>query len=66
MQNQIEKCLTGVTELHLYVTGFTPALVEVLNWCSIEDVSVTLYHFNRDTNDYVPQSTACKRRVWGE
>ena len=42
-------------EIDLYVTGLTVALVEVINYCRQNDIDLTLYHFNRDTNGYYPQ-----------
>ena len=44
-----------VVQLNLYVTGLTVALIEVLNICKMYGIRVTLYHYNRDTNDYFPQ-----------
>ena len=44
-----------VGQLNLYVTGLTVALIEVLNICKMYGIRVTLYHYNRDTNDYFPQ-----------
>lgn len=47
--------LAGVKQLDLYVTGLTVALVAVLNVCHLEGITVTLYHYNRETGDYYPQ-----------
>lgn len=47
--------LQGVTELTLYVTGLTVALVSVLNYCHANNVKVTLMHFDRDSGNYYPQ-----------
>lgn len=44
--------------INLYVTGLTVALVAVLNVCRREGVTVTLWHYNRDTGKYFPQSVA--------
>ena len=55
MKQHIEGKLQGVDELALYVTGFTPALCEVINYCNLHNIKLTLYHFNRDINDYVKQ-----------
>lgn len=41
--------------LHLYVTGLTVALVEVINVCRKLDITLRLYHYNRETNDYYVQ-----------
>lgn len=41
--------------LHLYVTGLTVALVEVINVCKKLDITLWLHHYNRETNDYYEQ-----------
>ena len=41
--------------INLYVTGMTVALIATLNACKGEGVSVTLYHYDRDTGNYFPQ-----------
>ena len=43
------------TEINLYVTGLTVALIEVLNVCADLEISVTLYHYDRDSGNYFPQ-----------
>lgn len=47
--------LAGVEALDLYVTGLTVALVEVINFCHANGVSLTLWHFDRETGGYYPQ-----------
>jgi hypothetical protein len=47
--------LEGVDTLHLYVTGLTVALIEVVKLCADRRINLTLYHFNRDEGDYYPQ-----------
>lgn len=47
--------LAGVAALDLYVTGLTVALVEVINFCHSNRITLTLWHFNRETGDYYPQ-----------
>jgi hypothetical protein len=42
-------------KINLYVTGLTVSLIAVLNSCKKHGVSITLFHFNRDTNTYFPQ-----------
>jgi hypothetical protein len=42
--------------LTLYVTGLTPVLVSVINYCALFNISLTLYHYNVNTNSYVTQS----------
>ena len=47
--------LAGVEALDLYVTGLTVALVTVINHCRQAGISLTLYHFDRESGDYYPQ-----------
>ena len=44
-----------IEQLNLYVTGLTVALVEVINVCRKLDITLRLYHYNRETNDYYVQ-----------
>lgn len=46
----------NVKKLNLYVTGLTVALVSVLNVCRTLGISVVLYHFDRESCKYFPQS----------
>lgn len=41
--------------IDLYVTGLTMALIAVLNAARRHGMSVTLYHFDRETGEYFPQ-----------
>ena len=41
--------------IDLYVTGLTIALIAVLNAAKRHGMSVTLYHFDRETGEYFPQ-----------
>lgn len=47
--------LAGVEALDLYVTGLTVALVEVINFCHANSVSLTLWHFDSESGRYYPQ-----------
>lgn len=38
--------------INLYVTGFSPALVAVINMCKCNNISLNTYHYNKDTGDY--------------
>lgn len=50
-----EKALQGIDVLHLYVTGLTVTLIEVINVCRKNAIDLTLYHFNRENGNYYPQ-----------
>lgn len=47
--------LANVTELSLYVTGLTVALVTVINYCLAHKIELILLHFDRDSGNYYPQ-----------
>jgi hypothetical protein len=47
--------LADCQHLNLYVTGLSVALVEVINVCLVDNISLTLWHFDRETEDYYPQ-----------
>ena len=42
----------GVTHLNLYVTGLTVALVAVLNACRRLEITIVLYHYDRENGTY--------------
>lgn len=43
-------------KVNLYVTGLTVALIAVLNVCREHGTEVTLWHYDRLSGDYYPQS----------
>lgn len=47
--------LAGCTELTLYVTGLTVALVAVINVCHEKGIKLTLMHFDRVSGSYYQQ-----------
>lgn len=48
--------LQNVKDIVLYVTGITPILISVINYCRLFNITVTLMHYDTVTNSYVPQS----------
>lgn len=44
-----------IKSLDLYVTGLTVALIAVLNACRQLGIVVTLYHYDRESDNYYPQ-----------
>lgn len=38
--------------INLYVTGFTPALVAVINMCKYNNITLNTWHYNKDKEDY--------------
>lgn len=45
-----------IKSLNLYVTGLTVALIACLNACRSLGIAVTLYHFDRASGTYYPQT----------
>lgn len=43
------------TEIQVFVTGLTVALITVLNVCRELEIKVTLLHFDRENNSYFEQ-----------
>lgn len=59
MHETVCKKLANVDFLELYVTGLTPALVAVLNYCTWNGIPCKLWHFNKRTGQYTQQATMC-------
>jgi len=38
--------------INLYVTGFTPALVAVINMCKDNNIILNTWHYNKNSRDY--------------
>ena len=55
MHARVHEVLEDCTSVKVYVTGYTPALVEVINYCVADLIPLKLMHFNRETNSYVEQ-----------
>jgi hypothetical protein len=49
-------CGSNKENLILYVTGLTPLLVSVLNYCKLFNISITLYHYDVSSDRYMTQS----------
>lgn len=45
----------NATHINLYITGLTVAVLAVVKFCYNNNISLTCYHYNRDTGDYYPQ-----------
>lgn len=41
--------------LAVYVTGLTAATAAVIKVCALRGIGLTLMHYNRETDEYVPQ-----------
>lgn len=42
-------------ELHVAVTGLTPCTAALMYVCATNGVPLVLWHYNRETEEYVPQ-----------
>jgi hypothetical protein len=58
MKRTVHSALKNCNRLDLYVTGLTVALVEVINYCCYNYIPLTLWHYNRDSGEYYPQTVA--------
>lgn len=47
--------LGSIEDLHLFVTGATPVLGSILNYCVINRINVTLYHYDKVLKQYIVQ-----------
>jgi len=43
-------------QLEVYVTGLTPVLISVLNYCRLFNIPIMLYHYSIVSDSYVSQS----------
>lgn len=55
MSDQCHMTLQDCNELVLFVTGLTPALVSVVNYCTYNHIKLTLMHWDRKTKSYFKQ-----------
>lgn len=55
LNRQAAKVLAGADHVDLYVTGLSVALLAVVRYCITNDITLTCYHFNRDSGEYYPQ-----------
>ena len=55
MSKQVHDAIKDYSDVQLYVTGLTPALIEVVNYCIIKNVNLTLFHYDMKTDKFVPQ-----------
>lgn len=55
MREIVHAKLKNIEELGVYVTGLTIALTTVINYCMINLVPLTLFHYDRDSGEYYEQ-----------
>ena len=64
LEKIVHEKLKDVKELDLYVSGLTPVLVTVINYCVYNAISLTLYHYDINSGKYVPQKLIIRREKW--
>lgn len=55
IEERVHQVLRSEVEVKLYVTGLTVALTEVIKYCYDFKIALVLYHFDRESGEYVPQ-----------
>ncbi|MGN1339171.1 MAG: hypothetical protein ACI4WS_02655 [Oscillospiraceae bacterium] len=56
LEQEARFVLRDCTELDLFVTGLTVACVAVINACRERGIKLTLWHYDRERNEYYPQN----------
>lgn len=51
----LDEKLVGYDKLALYVTGLTSVVLAVVKYCYDNNIELSCYHFDRDSNDYFEQ-----------
>ena len=51
-EDMIPEYLPKGLTINLYVTGFTPALIAVINMCQYNCITLNTWHYNKDSGDY--------------
>ena len=47
--------LTSDTRLIVYITGLTAVTAELISVCATKGIKLTLMHYDRENNGYIPQ-----------
>lgn len=55
MSKKVHEALKDYSKVQLYVTGLTSALVEVINYCIVKNIDLTLLHYDKIEKRIVPQ-----------
>jgi hypothetical protein len=61
LEKVVHEKLKDVKELDLYVSGLTPVLIVAVNYCVFNGIETTLYHFDINSGEYVPQKLIIRR-----
>ena len=63
LESVVHEKLKDADVVDLYVSGLTPVLMVVVNYCTYNGITLNLYHYNIATGDYVLQEVA-HTSVW--
>lgn len=58
----LESVYSGKNELVCYITGLSSVTAALVQVCAVYGVELTLMHYDRDTDEYVPQVIFSKNR----
>lgn len=59
----VHRKLQDVDYLDLYVTGLSVALARVIDYCHVNHIQLTLWHYNTDFQDYYPDQMSSGRNI---
>jgi hypothetical protein len=61
LEKAVHQKLKDADAVDLYVSGLTPVLMVVVNYCIYNAIETTLYHFDINSGEYVPQKLTIRR-----
>lgn len=62
IENVFDSVYSGKNELVCYITGLSSVTAALVQVCAVYGVELTLMHYDRDTDEYVPQVIFSKNR----
>lgn len=62
IKNVFDSVYSGKNELVCYITGLSSVTAALVQVCAVYGVELTLMHYDRDTDEYVPQVIFSKNR----
>lgn len=63
MAQTVRKRLCCTDAVDLYVTGLTVALGEVIRYCAVAGIELTLWHYDRNSDSYYPQTLFVRDQI---
>jgi hypothetical protein len=55
LEDIVHNKLMKVEKLDLYISGLTPILIVVVNYCITNAIDLTLFHYDIKSGEYMPQ-----------